>query len=315
MDNKITKRRLHDFLAYEWIAIIAVIIAGIIAWNLIFTMTGVRLTVGQDFKFFYDETIESSSSNDVYELFERKDASGKTVFSYDILKFGHEALLSEYNVLRDRLTVQEGDVIITDASEPSEEGGTVRAEAIVDNYPVCDFESLKDDAEKYLAQFLKDNYLEQDGNVKVGVDVTDFSNFDASKIEAVFRQRMKKDNRYRTESQKQEGIKLEKERISDLCREVKKFRYLLEQGDEYFFKYKRYDQTVDKRYGLKVESLSGGAEKDSPSKYFKKKGATDAKDVVILVFDLIEHQPHLQFEAIAFINAIVYGCSNLYDGI
>ena len=69
----------------------------------------------------------------------------------------------------------------------------------------------------------------------------------------------------------------------------------------------------NKRYGLRVEALSGG--KESPTKYFKMKDAEDAKDVVIMVFNFKTYQPHLQFETIAFINAIVDGCSNLYNNL
>ncbi|MBQ8426780.1 MAG: hypothetical protein IJX16_03345 [Clostridia bacterium] len=327
MDNRITRRRLYNFLSYEWIVMIVVAVACILAWNLIFTMTSVKLTVGQDFKFFYDETIDSNTSGNIYTLFEKQDDPERTVFSYDLLKIGHETLQEQYNVLKERMSVQEGDIIITDATEPADdaENKDVRAKTIIDTYPTYDFISLKEDAEEYLAQFLKDGLTED-------ADVTDFNNLDGSKIEEVFRERMRKDNRYRSEGQKQEGIALEKERIEDLCKEVKRFRHLLNQGDEYFFMYKRYDQIITEEnketlnadeyrkkgvrpYGLKVEALSGGEGKDSPSKYFKKIGADDAKDVVILVFDLKKYQPHLQFEAIAFINAVVSGCSNLYDVI
>lgn len=336
MDNKITRRRLYNFLSYEWIVMIVVAVACILAWNLIFTMTSVKLTIGQDFKFYYDETIDSDSSGNLYTLFENEEDPKRTVFSYDLLKIGHEALHKEYNVLKDRMSVQEGDILITDCTEPDDDATdkSVRAKTIIDTYPTYDYISLKEDAEEYLAQFLKDEFLDQDGKVKSGVDVVDFNNLDGAKIEAVFRARMRKDNRYRSESQILEGIKLEKGRIQDLCKEVKRYRHLLNQGDEYFFMYKRYEQTIQngvsdsakdkieqgkdlvpKPYGLRVQALNGGEGKETPSKYFKKIGAVDAKDVVILVFDLKQYQPHLQFEAIAFINAIVRNCSNLYDGI
>ena len=117
MDNKITKRRLHDFLSYEWIAIIAIIVVCILAWELIFTMTRVTLTPGQDFLVFYDETIDSEPSSTTPALYMRKDNSNRMVFSYDVLKVGHEELIAGYNVLSDRLLLKEGDVIITDCTE------------------------------------------------------------------------------------------------------------------------------------------------------------------------------------------------------
>lgn len=327
MDNKITKRRLSDFLSYEWIIMIVVAVACIIVWELVFTMTSVRVSVGQDFKFYYDQTVYSGSSNKMYSLFVDEEDPERTIFSYDVFKVSHEALVAEYNVLNDRLSVQEGDILITDCVEPEKdaEDKSVRAKTIIDSKDVYDFQSLLEDAETYLSQFLKD------GLNKDSVDVADFDNHDGQKIENLFRERMKKDNRFRSEEQKITGIKLEKERISDLCDEVKKFRVLLSQGDEYFYMYSRYEQLLergvdekskeyyeynrdkeDKRYGLRVENLTGGTD---PSEYFKLNESDTAKDVVVLVFDFLEYQPHLQFEAIAFINAIVGECSNLYDGI
>lgn len=331
MDNKITRRRLYDFLSYEWILMIVIVLVSIIAWEIIFTMTRVTLTTGQDFLFFYDEGIATSNAGQTYTLFNRQDKDGRTVFSYDVLKIGHEELLEEYNVLQDRMSIQEGDVIITHCSEPEQNDETqrVRAKTIIDTYKTYDYVSLKEDAEAYLASLLKD------GLSASTHDVADYNNLDQAKIEKLFRDRMKGDNRYRSESQKQEGIALEKERIADLCFEVKRFRILLEQGDEYFMMYTRYDQVIslgvddgmkeqydkdsyrlkgERPYGLKVEALSGD-DKQPVSKYFRKDDADNAKDIVILVFDLKEYQPHLQFEAIAFINAIVENCSNLYDGI
>ena len=55
MDNKLTKKRLSDFLAYEWILTIIIAVAAIVVWELVYTMSAVRLTVGQAFKYYYDE--------------------------------------------------------------------------------------------------------------------------------------------------------------------------------------------------------------------------------------------------------------------
>lgn len=334
MDNKITRRRLHNFLAYEWIVMLVVVVVGILAWELIFTMTRIMPTTGQDFLFFYDQTIDSASSGQVYALLEHKDKPERTIFSYDLLKISHEVLSEEYNVLEDRLTIQEGDLIITDMKAPEQdaEDQSVRAKSIIDTFLTYDYISLKDDAEEYLSKLLK--YHLVDDYEKGLVDVTNYDLLDESKIEELFRDRMSGDNRYRSESEISQGIELEKERIQDLCLEVKKFRYLLEQGDEYFMMYRRYDQAYEqgvkdeikevyekdeyrlkgvRPYGLKLEKLTGGTEKNPASRYFRMKGADNAKDVVILVFDLKEYQPHLQFESIAFINAIVDNCSDLYE--
>ena len=43
MNNKISKRRLSNFLAYEWILMIVVALAAIVVWELIFSFSSVRL--------------------------------------------------------------------------------------------------------------------------------------------------------------------------------------------------------------------------------------------------------------------------------
>jgi hypothetical protein len=54
MDNKITKNRLSNFLAYEWIVIIIVCVVLIFVWEIVYTVGAVRLTAGQKFNFYFD---------------------------------------------------------------------------------------------------------------------------------------------------------------------------------------------------------------------------------------------------------------------
>ncbi len=326
MDNKITKRRLSDFLSYEWILMIVIAVVAIIVWELIFTMTSVRLTTGQQFKYYYDQGVYSGTDASLYTLFPEYDT-----FSYDVLEVNSESLTEDYNVLSARYSIQEGDIILTSGVEPKEEDKdkNVRIKALVDSYKMYDYDKLLNDAESYLAGFLKD------GLDAKTADVADTANIDSAKIETVFRERMRKDNRFRSEEQKKEGIKQETERIERLCVEVKKFRVLLSQGNDFFYMYQRYDQLIElgnlsekdkqsyenykdqepKKYGLMVEKLIGDETKHSVSEFFKLAGNDNAKDVVLCVFDFLEYQPHLQFETISFINTIVDACSNLYDGI
>ena len=323
MDNRITKRRLSDFLAYEWILIIIAIVASIIVWELIYSVSAVRLTVGQQFKYYFDQSVSSSGSSQFYNLLIDDDT-----FSYDVLELNTETLTADYNVLSVRLSIYEGDVIITDAKEAAEdaEDKTVRAKTLVDNSygeksecGMYDYQKLLSDAKAYLLGFMK-------------TEVISIDNIDEAKVEAHFRERMKKDNRFRSEEQKIEGIKLEVGRIKKLAKEVLDFEKLMALGDEYFFTYRKYEQTLssmsdddrnksayqdayDKqqtlRYGLRVGKLTGGEK--NPSTYFKMQGADTADDVVIMIFDFKSQQPDLQYECISFINTIVRACSNIYS--
>ena len=66
MDNKITKTRLSNFLSYEWILLIILTVAAIVVWELVYTMTSVRLTVGQQYKIYYDEELDTAGHNKLY---------------------------------------------------------------------------------------------------------------------------------------------------------------------------------------------------------------------------------------------------------
>ena len=186
----------------------------------------------------------------------------------------------------------------------------------------------------------------KDGSTNDVFTAYDESNIDENKVESVFRSRMKKDNRFRKESQIKDGIQLELGRVKKLYKEVIDFNKLLGYKDnpEYdglFFKYTKYEQILarldkdsdekeywksaveeEKKagrenlvYALNVEGLSkhSTTENSNPSKYFTVRGAEEAtaKDVCLMVFNFRSYQPHLQYECISFINTIVRDCSNI----
>ena len=212
MDNKITKRRLSDFLAYEWILMIIIAVIAMVAWELVYTIGSVRLTVGQEFKMYYDQNVNGAGMSKLYDLVGDK-------LSYDVLQFSTEGLDSSYNVLSIRLSIQEGDVIITDNKEAAEEATdkSIRAKTIVDQMNGYSYEKMLNDAKTYLRDnFLKDSEKTVDdynANPTADLDLaTNYDKLDESKIEARFRLRMVKDNRFRTVKQIEQGIEKEKAR-------------------------------------------------------------------------------------------------------
>ncbi len=329
MDNRLTKKRLSEFLQYEWIFILVIAIVGIIVWEFVYTVSAVRLTTGQYFKIYYDQSVSGTSSGQLNSLMDEKDA-----FSYDVLKVDYEELTGNMEILSARLSVQEGDVIFTDVKAPAEDAKTkvVSANTLIDSFPVYDLGHMLEDAENYLAKFLKDGVTADGAQLE-------FENLSSEKIENHFLTRMKKDNRFRSEEQKRVGVEQEKGRIEKLCKEVKDFKIVLSQDDSWFYKYTKYEQAsinttgvnkdeyqyayqkeIDEgrentRYGIRLSALKGG--KRSVAEYFKLKNATDATDVVVLFFDFfeggkkIESQPDLQFECISFFNTIVRECSDI----
>lgn len=351
MDNKITKRRLSDFLAYEWILMIVIAVVAILVWELVYTMAGVRLSVGQQFKFYFDETVYGNASA-VISILDKDGEEG--ALSYDILELNAESLSSDFNVLSTRLSIQEGDILITDCKDPTEEENseevedkTIRLKTMVDSYDGYSYEEMLFDAKTYLRNYMTSNYKDSETVFDTVVDGV----FDEEEIEKSFRSRMKKDNRFRKESDIEIGIGLETKRLTKLYKEVVAFGNLLENDTEnLFYRYTKYSQSRDAQekesdkeiwagytqievnrinekifkeevnyktefiYAINLGALPTAEGKTNPSDLCVYKGTESAENVCIMVFDFRSYQPHLQFETISFINAIVRSCSTLNIG-
>ncbi len=337
MDNRLTKKRMSNFLSYEWIAIILCIVAMVIVWELVYTMSAVRLTSGQQFKFFFDQNVRVSENSSLVNIF-LYDDDEKAVFSYDVLEIGQEQLNSEYNVLNERLSIYDGDVIFTDSVESKDDKSEVkasRAKTIIDGRDMYTFDHLLEDGKNYLTKFLAEGKE----------DVFNPDNMDEGKIKAHFLARMKKDNRFRSEEEKKAGVTLEIERIKKLCVELEKFDYLINEyaktNSDVFYKYTRYEysyknatsnkETYQKmyereisegrenaNYGINLSALTGG--EHNISEYLSVAGGGEdagAKGVVLMAFDFYEVKDaglyDLQFETVAYINRIVGAFSNIYS--
>ncbi len=322
MDNKITKKRLSDFLSYEWIFMIIIAVVAILGWELIYHVSSVQLTAGQSFKYYYDETILSvSNSKLVNELLDRD------TFSYDVLKLNTEMLDETSNVLASRLSIQEGDVIFTDIKglgktqniNGKEYPVTVRAKAHVDStsYKMYAFDDMLEDAKKYL----KDNFI------KDGQEI-DVLNVDDEKLESVFRERMKQDNRFRKESEIINGIKQEKARVVKLIENVKFFESFIFNplNESALFKYTRYEQLYnlsktdeakdqykdwmkgekEKIYGINIgvlDEMGDGVDATKILQLREPENKEDnlSKNIVLMAFDFKSYQPHLQYESLSFV--------------
>ncbi len=325
MDNRLTKRRLSDFLAYEWILMIVVAVAAIIVLELAYTMAATRLSTGQQFKYYLDETLYSFDASDksVYDLLGVETGKNGKTFSYDVLSVETEKLTSSYNVLTVRLSVQEGDAIFTSSVE--NEGETVRIKSIADEFPVYDLEDLLVRAENYLKPFT------------VNGEVYNENDYDETKIRDYFDARMKGDKRFRTEAEKEEGRKNEVGRIMKLAGEVKDFKTLLSVDEEkgLFYRYTKYEQMSaqnpddenykaayerekaereNRIYGINMGALTYATDrtdKKPVSEYLKIANTDSAQNVVLVLFDFGKYQPDLQFECISFLNTLVREFSDI----
>lgn len=315
MDNKITRKRLSNFLSYEWILMLIFVLIAVTTMELVYSVTATRITAGQYFKYYLDKNLSSDVADFYIALGYEPDKNGKT-FSYEIMKLGVESVIFSDEVLTARLSVQEGDVIFSDVTE---EDGSSRAMALIDNYSIMPLDNLLSSAKEYLEGFKENGTLSEDLIVRH------------------FNERMKKDNRFRTEEQKEAGRLLEIGRIQKLAKDVEDFEKLFTAGNEgLFFNYTKYAQTLalrpddedaqilygrevsagreNAKYGIRLSALTyEGTDKKDVSRFFQRADTGTAEDVVVMVFDFTSYQPDLQFETISFIDTILRECSDLLD--
>lgn len=321
MENKITRKRLSDFLSYEWIFMIIIAVCAILGWELIYHVSSVQLTTGQTFKYYYDESVLSVSNSDfINELFKRN------TFSYDVIRLNTEMIDSEKNVLASRLTIQEGDVMFTDIKgigktekvNGVETPVSVRAKAHVDStgYLMYALDDMLEDAKTYL----RNNFI------KDGQDIS-IANIDDAKLERTFRSRMKNDNRFRKEDQIKKGILAEKVRIEKLIENVIYFEEFITNptNENALFKYTKfeqkyqvstgsikdtykewYDEQEEKIYGINIgvlDEMGNGVDATRILQLRKPENVGDklSKNVVLMVFDFKDYQPHLQYESLSFV--------------
>ena len=332
MDSKITKKRLNDYISYEWIVMLVIAFACCFLWELFYGIASVKPTVGQEFKYYFDVDVSTTNASSLHSLF--KD---RQTLSYDVIEFDYEVIAEEYETLGIRLSAYEGDAIFTGIQDETDGEGktTRRANTIIDSWSVYSLDALANDAREYLKTFLKDSA--PDG---AEIDYANFSsNFDSQKISAEFYRRLNNDNRFRSKEQKEQGVKQEAERIEKLCKDVCDFVYFLQNASEQtFYRYTKYEQTyfsykdldehwdyyknlyrplyekevserANQRYAINLGQLTGG--RVNPSLYVKY-GLTDsANNVVVMAFNFKNEQAELQYETVSFMMTLIREFSDI----
>ncbi len=309
MDNKITKQRFSAFMHYEWIKIVALILCVCFLWRLLFIQLGSKerlLTNGQQFYFYYSPEIISDCPTNMTNLISDKDA-----LSYDVQYSSVYQFDATYGAeqLNGWLVIGDGDMIIT-SDVPDDESGetysTSNFRSMVDQYNVYDLDKLLSDAKSYASQFKID---QAKGFVA--------SNINYDVVKSKFLERSKKDNRFKTDSQKADGVKLENQRIEHLFVDINDFEKLINMDIFVNYKSGAKGDEVAKKYGIDLSKLTGSTGKTDITTYASLYTGADtaptAKYTVLAVFDFLHDQPELQFETISVINALVKATTTLLD--
>lgn len=240
MDVKVTKKRFFNLVAYDWIKIVALSVAIVFVWILLFTTCATRATDGQQFYFVLYGDVSAKGSED-FDMLKKMKKDGD--LSYDVLDYSVNSITKAGNygaqyMLSLRNTTHEVDVFLiyagatnkivglpkekTDEGEKADEtaGGTTAGteekptekssdiQGVLDGGCVQSIDKLLSGARSYLEKF------------GANFDPTN-PTVDDAKIERYFRSERITSARnykklYKTESQIKAGVKNEQARIRKL---------------------------------------------------------------------------------------------------
>ena len=326
MDNKITKARLTNLLAYDWIKILVLVLAVVLVWSLAFTIGAPRASVGQMFNvFYYGDFSYTQGPGTINSVAQKAGA-----YSYDVLDVDSREIFTDYyaTIMAAVDAAHEGDIMITTDSADKIEKCNSEFRNFIDGYGVSvyDYDSLIKDAKNYC---LVNNFvvLQADGSYALNERA----------ISDYFANRMQKDPRFKKiESEKyKKGVLDEIARIKSVWNNAVILEDCLTNHPEIRYNYARYTQLVksdpesytdevylnskELTYGINLGALTGGPV-DVNSEYSKAiiddKGemiSASANSIVICVFNYLPHQPDLQFETLGFVNFMIARYSNFLN--
>lgn len=163
MNLRVTKERLNDHLSYDWWKYIAILVASIFLWSLLFTMTSPRLTSDKKMELFF--IMDGYDANGA----ERVRAKLYNYLPQDFvdLSFFNYSASDEYTtsqVLTARISVREGDLYTFAYSDKADKN---TFGAYVDRMLFVDFEKLIADAKAFGSDVLtEEQFNEQNAGKK-----------------------------------------------------------------------------------------------------------------------------------------------------
>lgn len=318
MDDRVTRTRLKNTLAYDWFKIIIFIVLIAILIELIFTVFADRISSGEEFIVYsYDMTM-TGDIND--QLVTMKDDQ---TLSYDIRKYSYSdfGIYSSSNtVVSQQLSaysaVGQGDILYV--SDVGRETVNEDTEEVSNDSVLCsmatsgylyDFDNLMADARKYCES--------------VGSFSGDIDNivYNETKVRDYFESRMKKDNRYKKGMINSD---MEVARLVKLWKNVLAMETLME-TDELFVSFNAIaardtdgkTEGREQRFGINLGYLSGGEKKITdlcyPVDAIYDGDSVTGNGGVIAVFNYLSFQEDLMFETVCYITSVISDYSNLLD--
>lgn len=327
MDARITKKRIGQMLSYDWIKILACIVAGIFLWSLIFTTAASRLNPAQTFT-VYAYCGTSPTSKFSSRVTSKSGTGLAKGFSYDVIETNVLDLASAgenaYTLLEARTSVQEGNVAFVSKAEKTgakykdEEGSeytpTYLQDLLMRLYSGVSVLEESDGTGKEAFFAKTEAYLS-----RYYENIADGDTLRAETVESDFRARVKsqKDKRYKKEAQIEQGVKDETARIESYRDNYLAVKGYLEEGIialEQTTVYLTYGNNQTKGYTGYFSINLCPDEQQMPGlkgliSYQDSDGNYTAKDMQLVLLDLIgEKYEYGIYESYAFIRRIVETC-------
>lgn len=291
MDARITKQRLGNLLSYDWLKILAAIVAAVLVLCVFFTTVKSRPRDGQVYTVYAYKDLYAGE-DDTY-LADR--LLNQNVFSYEILNTSVEGFQGNSYAdaaLTARRAAGEGTVMFVTDIETYNDDGSVKEQSVLKNFVkseagvFLEAEKYLSDCEAYLMRFYGAEW--RTGELR------------KDEAESCFRARNENDKRYRSESKLQAGIEDEYARIEKLRADYIKLLGLFEDGI-YSYSVCEGADGVEGKYGISVGKLSGFTRlyfyKDSTNGETVKK----AESISMLLFDNRSRGADLKFETVSFL--------------
>lgn len=303
MDNKITKKRLSQLLSYDLWKILAIIIAAIFVWSLLFTTLGPRLSEGQMLNIYsYNVTVTSAEMNDLidtekdngayysYEVYQTKFYDFGKYNSSDTTVTQQFTAWSSVGQL-DAIFISDGDDITT----TDEEGNEIHL-SLFDRYAYyfIDLNQLASSALSYC---------------KLSGGFSENGTYNAETIRNYFTLRKQSDNFYRHGliNAEQEIARFEK-----IWQNAAVLKSMLE-DDSLSSVWRIYKDEEGKEYnlGIKLGELQKikGANVQTGKSFSTlcslgnkdEEGNATAEGIVLSIFNNAVHQEDLMYESLAFL--------------
>lgn len=337
MDVKITKGRLTNLIAYDLVKIIIAIIAAVMVWVLLFTTCATRATVGEQFDLIVFDGVyyKDNYAEDVIAKLKKEKSLSYDVLTANVSKVTGAGNYSAIYMLSLKAATKEGDVFVfngkteqavgDDGKVLTDDNGAPvfklndNAQSIVNASYLVSFTEYLEAARQYLDKFV----------VEGTVDETAVRNYFLDyRIKSAGNYR----KTYRTQEQKETGVKLEIERINTLLENYTLVSGAIEKAkadDVDILWYADFNpgKTYEKKdvpYGidlqkLNVASAANGGEKLFDYWYYwenaeNENGSSDpvkkSDGLVMAVFNYGSDQFDLQFESLAVIADAIKTFSN-----